>query len=74
MGIENEAKSCSKNVLIDVWESAKIRKVQVVAKEAEILGFELKNGQKNGGSPGGNRTHDQLLRRQLLYPLSYRAE
>lgn len=25
------------------------------------------------GSPGGNRTHDQLLRRQLLYPLSYRA-
>ena len=25
------------------------------------------------GSPGGDRTHDQLLRRQLLYPLSYRA-
>ena len=29
--------------------------------------------QKNG-SPGGDRTHDQLLRRQLLYPLSYRAK
>ncbi len=28
--------------------------------------------QKNG-SPGGDRTHDQLLRRQLLYPLGYRA-
>ena len=26
------------------------------------------------GSPGGDRTHDQLLRRQLLYPLSYRAK
>ncbi len=25
------------------------------------------------GTPGGNRTHDQLLRRQLLYPLSYRG-
>ena len=24
------------------------------------------------GVPGGIRTHDPLLRRQLLYPLSYR--
>ena len=40
-----------------------------VGKSGDILlKFELKNG-----SPGGNRTHDQLLRRQLLYPLSYRA-
>ena len=23
------------------------------------------------GVPGGGRTHDSLLRRQLLYPLSY---
>ena len=26
------------------------------------------------GAPGGNRTHDPLLRRQLLYPLSYQGE
>ena len=25
------------------------------------------------GAPGGNRTHDPLLRRQLLYPLSYQG-
>lgn len=28
---------------------------------------------KKNGTPGGNRTHDKLLRRQLLYPLSYRS-
>ena len=28
--------------------------------------------QKNG-APGGDRTHDPLLRRQLLYPLSYQG-
>ena len=30
--------------------------------------FERKNG-----APGGDRTHDPLLRRQLLYPLSYQG-
>ena len=25
------------------------------------------------GAPGGDRTHDPLLRRQLLYPLSYQG-
>ena len=28
---------------------------------------------KKNGTPGGDRTHDPLLRRQLLYPLSYRS-
>ena len=40
--------------------------------EKTSLLFLPESGQKNG-SPGGNRTHDPLLRRQLLYPLSYRT-
>lgn len=31
-------------------------------------------GRKEPGAPGGTRTHDQPLRRRLLYPLSYRGE
>src|SRR5215217_6628627 len=27
--------------------------------------------EKGAGAPGGTRTHDLLLRRQTLYPLSY---
>ena len=26
------------------------------------------------GAPGGNRTHDHLLRRQMLYPTELRAQ
>ena len=32
----------------------------------------VKQNAKFAGVPGGIRTHDPLLRRQLLYPLSYR--
>ena len=28
---------------------------------------------EKNGAPGGDRTHDPLLRRQLLYPLSYQG-
>ena len=28
---------------------------------------------KKNGTPGGNRTHDHLIRSQMLYPLSYRG-
>ena len=31
-----------------------------------------RNWGRAGGVPGGIRTHDPLLRRQPLYPLSYR--
>ena len=34
--------------------------------------FFCRHGKKNG-APGGDRTHDPLLRRQLLYPLSYQG-
>ena len=46
----------------------------VVNRTANIVNY-LFSGRKmqKNGSPGGDRTHDQLLRRQLLYPLSYRA-
>ena len=40
-----------------------------VGKSGDIL---LKFEHKNG-APGGDRTHDPLLRRQLLYPLSYQG-
>ena len=38
-----------------------IHKVSTVNRPTDI----------NYGVPGGNRTHDPLLRRQPLYPLSY---
>ena len=31
----------------------------------------LQCGEERNGTPGATRTPDQLLRRQLLYPLSY---
>ncbi len=33
----------------------------------------IDNESEKDGAPGGNRTHDPLLRRQLLYPLSYQG-
>ena len=40
--------------------------------KTDIGSGQMGKGTKSG-SPGGNRTHDPLLRRQLLYPLSYRT-
>ena len=37
------------------------------------LGTTGTNYRKKNGAPGGIRTHDPLLRRQPLYPLSYRG-
>ena len=34
--------------------------------------FYFKKLSGEDGVPGGDRTHDHLLRRQMLYPLSYR--
>ena len=45
----------------------KKRKTNENALPAYVQVFE-----KNG-APGGDRTHDPLLRRQLLYPLSYQG-
>ena len=43
----------------------------VVANNAAYAGTDL-NGLRDGtGAPGENRTHDLLLRREPLYPLSY---
>ena len=41
---------------------------------AQVVGVKVEDGLLDGrnGVPGRNRTYDQLLRRQLLYPLSYR--
>ncbi len=41
-----------------------------IAEEARNVFREIK---KTNGAPGGDRTHDPLLRRQLLYPLSYQG-
>ena len=32
-----------------------------------------RRGRKGNGAPGGIRTHDQLIKSQLLYQLSYRG-
>jgi hypothetical protein len=37
------------------------------------FGWERANSLENG-APGGSRTHDPLLRRQLLYPTELRAQ
>ncbi len=40
--------------------------------EKDFKIYPISSNEKNG-APGGDRTHDPLLRRQLLYPLSYQG-
>jgi hypothetical protein len=39
---------------------------------APIVGVEPEEYERNFGEPGGTRTRDPLLKRQMLYRLSYR--
>ena len=55
-----------------------MRKVKQIVKQNSGLGVMTKRTRRsveaNSGVPGESRTHDLLLRRQSLYPLSYRDE
>lgn len=53
-----------------------MKKVKQIVKQRGVIGVTTKRAMVNSeakfGVPGESRTHDLLLRRQPLYPLSYR--
>ena len=49
-----------------------VRRVNVVITRSS-MNYSLSSERKNG-APGGIRTHDQLIKSQLLYQLSYRGD
>jgi hypothetical protein len=68
------------NYFFDKTQVADIRhQLNEMTSEEQIARAErfkelYKNENVSLGGPGGTRTHDQLLKRQLLYRLSYRPE